>query len=78
MAEGSVGDRVLVDSGKVGQPAREGEILKVLGQGALIHYEVRWQDGHLSTVFPGGGNLTFVRMEPKRPGRQRSGTGRRR
>ena len=61
MAEGGVGDRVVIESERVGQPAREGEILEVLGGGAAIHYRVRWQDGHESVFFPSSGSERIVR-----------------
>jgi len=75
MAEGSVGDRVLLESERVGQPAREGKILEVLGAGGGIHYRVRWLDGHESTVFPEAGSLTIIHMASKprpRPHARRS------
>ena len=45
------GDRIVVDSAHVGQPAREGEILEVMGDGEE-HYRVRWDDGHETIYFP--------------------------
>ena len=75
MAEGKVGDRVLVESGKVGLPVREGQIREVLSSGSAIHYRVRWEDGHESTGFPEAGSLTIIHMAPKarpRPPARRS------
>ncbi len=46
MVEGKVGDRVVLESRKTGQAAREGEILEVLGAGERVHYRVRWEDGY--------------------------------
>ena len=54
MATGNVGDRVVVESERVGQAAREGEIVEVLGSASEVHYRVRWQDGHESIFFPSG------------------------
>jgi len=65
MAEGKVGDRILVESERVGRSAREGEILEVLGGGSNVHYRVRWQDGHESTLFPSAGSLTIIRVTSK-------------
>ncbi len=65
MAQGNVGDRVLVESERVGRSAREGEILEVLGGGSDIHYRVRWQDGHESTLFPTAGSVTIIRVTSK-------------
>ena len=55
-----VGDRVTLESERVGESAREGEILEVLGSGEGLHYRVRWDDGHESTFFPSGGSITIV------------------
>ena len=62
---GSVRDRVVVESERVGQPAREGEILEVLGTGELIHYRVHWDDGHETTLYPSAGSLRIIRRVPK-------------
>jgi hypothetical protein len=56
----SAGDRVIVESERVGESVREGEILEVLGASELLHYRVRWDDGHESTFFPSGGSVTIV------------------
>jgi hypothetical protein len=58
---GSIRDRVVVESERVGQPAREGEILEVLGTQELIHYRVRWDDGHETTLYPSAGSLRIIR-----------------
>ncbi len=65
MVEGKVGDRVVLESRKTGQAAREGEILEVLGAGEGVHYRVRWEDGHQSTFFLTGGNTTIIRKAKK-------------
>jgi hypothetical protein len=62
---GSVRDRVVVESERVGQPAREGEILEVLGTAEVIHYRVRWDDGHETTLYPSAGNLRIIRRADK-------------
>jgi hypothetical protein len=47
------GDRIVVESARVGQPRREGEVLEVVpGDGEGEHYRVRWDDGHESIYFP--------------------------
>ncbi len=61
MADGSAGDRVSVESERVGQSAREGEILEVLGSEAVLHYRVRWDNGHETTFFPSAGSLRIIR-----------------
>jgi hypothetical protein len=47
------GDRIVVESGKVGSARRSGEIVEVLGGPAGEHYRVQWEDGHLTEFFPG-------------------------
>ena len=64
MAAGTVGDRVVVDSERVGQAAREGEILEVLSTASEVHYRVRWQDGHESYFFPSAGSVTIIHKRP--------------
>jgi hypothetical protein len=52
------GDRLVVRGHHQGEPERDGEILKVLGEDGAPPYLVRWEDGHESEVFPGSD--TFV------------------
>ncbi|HET7567274.1 MAG TPA: YbaK/EbsC family protein [Gaiellaceae bacterium] len=49
----SPGDVVEVSGRRVGDRARSGEILEVLGNGDHPHYLVRWEDGHESILYPG-------------------------
>lgn len=49
----SPGDRLVVRGHRQGEPQRDGEILKVLGEDGAPPYLVRWEDGHESEVFPG-------------------------
>jgi uncharacterized protein DUF1918 len=65
MVEGKVGDRVVLESERTGQTAREGEILEVLGAGEGLHYRIRWEDGHESTFFLTGGSITIIRKAKK-------------
>ncbi len=48
-----VGDKIVVDALHTGDPERKGEIVEILGEGAVVHYRVRWHDGHESLYFPG-------------------------
>jgi hypothetical protein len=59
------GDRIIVDSEKVGTPPREGEILEVIESRFGDRYGVRWADGHESTFRPSAGSSRIV------PGRRR-------
>ncbi len=51
------GDFVDVTGHRVGEPARSGKILDVLGEEGHRHYRVRWQDGHESIVYPGSDTI---------------------
>jgi len=46
------GDEIVVDPVHVGEPKREGEILQVQTRDGIVHYQVRWDDGHVE-VFTG-------------------------
>jgi Domain of unknown function (DUF1918) len=63
-------DRIVIDSDKAGQPAREGEILEVLEAEYGTRYRVAWDDGHESTIRPAGGTAHVIRAEPKSKSRQ--------
>ncbi len=65
MAEGRVGDRVILESERIGRAARVGEILEVMGAGEGVYYRVRWEDGHESTFFPSGGSITIIHKTTK-------------
>ncbi len=60
MEQGKVGDRVSMESERVGQSPREGVILEVLESGESTHYRVRWEDGHESTFFPTAGSIRII------------------
>lgn len=48
-----VGDRLVVESGKVDAPRREGDVLEVRGAEGGPPYVVKWADGHQGLTFPG-------------------------
>lgn len=54
------GDRIIVESEKVGTPPREGEILEVIASQLGVRYSVRWEDGHESTFRPAAGSSRVV------------------
>lgn len=56
-------DRIVVESEKVGQPAREGEILEVIEASYGTRYRVAWDDGHESTIRPSAGSATVIPTE---------------
>lgn len=47
------GDVVVVGGRRVGERARMGEVLEVLGPSDRPHFAVRWEDGHESILYPG-------------------------
>ena len=52
-----VGDYVSLDAKKVGQP-RRGGVVKGLTEGLTgVRYEIEWDDGARSVIFPGAGTL---------------------
>jgi len=59
--EAHIGDSIVVESERVGQPAHTGVIEDVLQQ-QPPRYRVRWEDGHVSIVTPAAG---AARIEPK-------------
>jgi hypothetical protein len=50
----SQGDRVVIESERVGQPPRTGTVEEVLSLDPL-RVRVRWEDDHESTVTPAAG-----------------------
>lgn len=60
-----VGDEIVVDATVTGGPRREGEIIEIRGGGDVVHYLVRWDDGHQTLFYPGSDAHVV------RPGRSR-------
>lgn len=61
------GDRIVVDSEKVGGPRREGEILVATEAETGVRYTVRWDDGHETTFWPHAGSVRVIpKPEPER------------
>jgi hypothetical protein len=50
--EARVGDRIVVESRKVGDARRSGAVIEVLSGPGNNHYRVRWDDGHESIFYP--------------------------
>jgi hypothetical protein len=65
-----VGDRIVVESEKVGQAAREGVILEVIEASYGIRYRVLWDDGHETTIRPSAGSARTIPQEAATPGSQ--------
>jgi len=65
---GRPGDRIVIDSAKVGSPPREGEVLEVIQGEVNVSYRVQWTDGHQTLIAPLLGSARIVpgRSQPKR------------
>lgn len=50
--DAQVGDRIVVESNKVGGARKTGEVREVIEGVAGKHFRVCWEDGHESIVFP--------------------------
>ena len=62
----AVGDRIIVESEKVGQAPREGVILEIIDASYGVRYRGRWDDEHESTIRPSAGSARTVHpTEPK-------------
>ncbi|HEX5615401.1 MAG TPA: DUF1918 domain-containing protein [Acidimicrobiia bacterium] len=48
----NVSDEIVVDALHTGEPPRKGEILEVIDRDDVVHYRVRWDDGHESIFYP--------------------------
>jgi hypothetical protein len=63
-----IGDRIVIESERVGIAAREGEILELIDSVAGPRYRVRWDDGHESTIRPAAGSARIVATHGKHAG----------
>jgi hypothetical protein len=59
------GDRIVVESEKVGTPPREGEILEVIESPVGPSFEVRWDDGRHTGFRPTAGSARIIRAEKR-------------
>ena len=66
MEQAKVGDRVSMESERVGHSAREGVVLEVLGTGDAAHYRVRWDDGRESIFHPVAGTTSIISKTKKK------------
>jgi hypothetical protein len=60
----TAGDRIIVESERVGQHDREGEVLEVIDSPLGINLRVRWDDGHVSEIRPKAGSARIVPAKP--------------
>jgi len=61
-----VGDKIEITGHAVGDTARNGEIIEVLGEPGHEHFRVRWEDGHESIYFPAE-DAVISRPKARRP-----------
>jgi len=64
-----VGDRVRIESRKLGQAVREGVVTGVVGH----MLRVQWSTGEESTFMPGPGSVTVVGKTRSKTGKKPSG-----
>lgn len=60
-----VGDRLILETERLGEHPREGVVLEVLGKRSAVHYRVRWEDDHESFYFPSASGGFQVVRAPK-------------
>lgn len=66
--EARVGDRLVLESERVGQHDRTGEILEIREWPLGREFRVRWDDGRVTEIRPKAGSARIVRAgEPQRP-----------
>ncbi len=50
----SIGDRIIIEGRREGEPVRDGKVVGVHSEDGSPPYEVEWSDnGHVSLFFPG-------------------------
>ncbi len=60
-----VGDRIVVESERVGQPDRVGEILEVTDTPFGRSFRVRWDDGRVTEIRPAVGSARIIHAVPQ-------------
>jgi hypothetical protein len=58
--QANVGDRIVLESERVGQRDRSGLILEVTESPSGPNFRVRWDDGHESEIRPKAGSARIV------------------
>lgn len=61
--DAKAGDRIIIESERVGQHDRVGEILEVTDSPFGRNFRVRWDDGHVSEFRPKAGSARIVAAE---------------
>jgi len=65
--EAKPGDRIVIETEKVGQRVRAGEIVEVTESPYGTNYRVRWEDGHESEIRPKAGSAEIIPRAPSTP-----------
>jgi hypothetical protein len=63
----NVGDRIVIASGRVETPVREGTVVEVRAADGSPPYVVRWSDGHEGLFFPGADAVVRHDAPPDSP-----------
>ena len=71
--DAQIGDRITIDSNRVGGGQRRGEVVDIIAGAAGIHYRVRWDDGHETTFFPSSDATVEQGQSSRRPVRRKAG-----
>ncbi len=58
--DAQVGDRIVMETEKVGLPSRQGEILQVTPHENHPEFRVRWDDGHVTEIRPSGASYRIL------------------
>jgi hypothetical protein len=61
-----VGDVIFVEERRVGERARMGEVLEILGEPGHEHYRVRWEDETETIFYPSAGTAKIKHEKPRR------------
>lgn len=59
-----IGDRIAIESERVGQAERAGVILEVIEASYGTRFRVRWDDGRESTIRPAAGSARIIAASP--------------
>jgi hypothetical protein len=62
--QAKVGDRIVIESERVGQKERAGEVLEVTDSPLGANLRVHWDDGHESEIRPKAGSARVVTKAP--------------
>jgi len=70
--DAQIGDRITIDSNRIGGDQRRGEVVDIISGAAGLHYRVRWDDGHETTFFPSSDATVQPVTSSQRPARRRA------